>query len=241
LNRVADWALDRHPRDREALKAAKRKLHQVHGAYLLDLDFDRIATEIDRLPPDADVEAARKLSKEVLESHASTAERLEILDRIYVDLFQITGPPTSVLDVACGLNPFSLPWMHLQPGVPYRAIDIDGRLITLADRFLARARPGAIAECRDVLDGSCRLEADVVLMMKSLPCLEQQRGGAAVELLSRITARRIAVSFPTRSLGGLEKGMAEHYAAIVSRIADASGYEVQRISYPTETVYVLGR
>ena len=241
LNRIAAWSLARHPREKDALKAAKRKLHQVYGAYLRDLDVDRIEREVDGLPQGAEIEAVRAVCRNILTTHASSAERLPILDRLYWDLFAETGPPGSILDIACGLNPFSLPWMGLAHEASYQAFDIDGRLVEVANRFLSRARPGSGATCRDILVDDAPLQADVVLLLKSIPCLEQQQPGSALDILGRIQARSIVISFPNQSLGGADRGMPAHYGALVERLCDETGYASVAITYPTESFYLLRR
>jgi 16S rRNA (guanine(1405)-N(7))-methyltransferase len=241
LNRIAAWSLARHPREKDALKAAKRKLHQVYGAYLRDLDVDQIEQAVDSLSPGADTDTCRAVCRKILATHASSAERLPILDRLYADLFAETGPPGSILDIACGLNPFSLPWMGLAHGTSYQAFDIDGRLMEVADRFLSGAHPGSVATCRDILVDDAPLRADVVLLLKSIPCLEQQQPGAALDILGRIQARSIVISFPNQSLGGADRGMPAHYGALVERLCDETGYASVAITYPTESFYLLRR
>ena len=51
LVRVADWALLRYPTLKAATKAAKRKLHQVYGAYVGTIDAGRLACLLDELDP----------------------------------------------------------------------------------------------------------------------------------------------------------------------------------------------
>ena len=55
--------------------------------------------------------------------------------------------------------------MALPQGACYRAFDIDGGLIEVTNRFLARVHPGSSAECRDVLADDAPLRADVVLLL----------------------------------------------------------------------------
>jgi len=71
--------------------------------------------------------------------------------------------------------------------------------------------------------------ADLALMLKLLPVLEQQRKGLAFELIDMAPARLVAVSFPTKSLGGRGKSMAGFYSRMfetglsdTSRILDKS-------------------
>ena len=50
LMRVAAWSAERHRSPKEALKAAKRKLHQVYGAYLEPASLRKVAEQVAALP-----------------------------------------------------------------------------------------------------------------------------------------------------------------------------------------------
>jgi len=47
--------------------------------------------------------------------------RLPILEELYSRIFAETGVPNRVLDLACGLHPFGLPWMGLPETATYHA------------------------------------------------------------------------------------------------------------------------
>jgi 16S rRNA (guanine(1405)-N(7))-methyltransferase len=239
LARTAAYALARHKNAKDALKAAKRKLHQVYGAYFDQVDLPRIERLVNALPaspPEADLRAT---CRQILQCHASTRERLAILDAAFSALFAETGPPKTIADLACGLQPFAVPWMNLAPDTRYCAFDIDRRLTAAINTFFARAgRPGT-AECRDVLVTAPEIPVDVAFLLKTLPGLERQKKGSAAELLERLRARHVVVSFPAKSLGGREKGMGEHYGAFMDALASRWRIPVRRIAFPGEVFYLL--
>jgi 16S rRNA (guanine(1405)-N(7))-methyltransferase len=237
LWRTAAWALARHPSVREATKAAKRKLHQACGAYLDQLDARRLVALTTDLPSDPPALGIR--CREVLACHASTAERLPFVEALYPALFAFTGVPSSVADLACGLHPFGLPWMGLPPGVRYTACDIDGRLVEAVGILLRHLGVDGAAECRDVLASPPEAAVDVVFLLKTAPCLEQQGKGAVLRVLRAVRARHIVLSYPAQSLGGREKGMREHYDEQARGSAEALRAEMQRVDFGTETFYVL--
>jgi 16S rRNA (guanine(1405)-N(7))-methyltransferase len=241
LTRIADWAAARHKAPKSAIKAAKRKLHQVYGAYFDRLDLARVEELVQTLPSAATEDAVRATCREILACHASTAERLPLIDRLYPELLAATGAPSVILDLACGLHPFALPWMALPPQARYHACDIDHRLIDAVSLFLKRTGRRATAECRDILVSLPDGEADVAFLLKTVPCLEQQEPGATVRLLRRLRARHVVVSFPAKTLGGREKGMRDHYDRVMSRIAEELRAPTRRLDYPNETFYVVRR
>ena len=79
----------------------------------------------------------------------------------------------------------------------------------------------------------------MVLLLKLLPTLEQFDRGSALDLLRRVRARCLVVSFPAKSLGGREKGMRSHYAALWLPQFAQLGYAIVTLAFPNETVYLL--
>ena len=239
LRRIAAWSVERHPSAAAATKAAKRKLHQVHGAYIDQLDLRRLERLVAALPPVAERAAFEVACRETLTCHASTAERLACLGEVYGSLFRLTGVPASLADLACGLHPFALPWMGLPPGTHYFACDIDSRIVGALGRLFECAQQPGAAECRDLLVSPPECEVDVALLLKTVPCLEQQEKGATLKLLRHLRARYVVLSFPTYSLGGKSKGMRQHYGRTAEGLAEALGVEMQRLDFGTETFFVL--
>jgi 16S rRNA (guanine(1405)-N(7))-methyltransferase len=52
-----------------------------------------------------------------------------------------------------------------------------------------------------------------------------------------LNATHILVSFPLRSLGGRDKGMAEQYAQRFQELIDAQGWSTERFEFATELVF----
>ena len=52
-----------------------------------------------------------------------------------------------------------------------------------------------------VSSGPPEASADMVLLLKAIPCLEQEEPGAGKRLLRSLDAPVVVVSFPARSLG----------------------------------------
>jgi 16S rRNA (guanine(1405)-N(7))-methyltransferase len=239
LQRIAAWALARHPRPKDAVKAGKRKLHQVFGAYLdpgaVTL-AERQTAELGEAPSREELEAA---ARDILRHHASSDERLAGLRDFYAALWDAVGEPRHVLDLACGFSPFALPFMGLAPGCRYDGVEIDLRLATAADRFRALARTPGEVRADDILVNLPPKGADVVLLLKTLPCLDQQETGAAQRVLARIDAPTIVVSYPVRSLGGRDKGMASTYRESFLRLADGLARPAKEVETADELVFVL--
>ena len=239
VTRIARWALGRHDSVRQATKAAKRKLHQVHAAYCRHVDVERLPQQVDALPEPTDGAAFRAACRGLLRQHASTAERMGAITTLYPALWRQIGKPGTLLDLACGYHPFALPFMDLDEATTYHACDIDQRLIGAANTFLARLGRPPAAQCKDLLVGMPKVSADVALLFKTLPCLEQQERGIGPELLRAIPARCVVVSFPLQSLAGRHKAMRAGYDRRMSRIVAELGVAAQRLEFGNELFYVL--
>jgi 16S rRNA (guanine(1405)-N(7))-methyltransferase len=235
LRRTAAWALERSRSQREAAKLARRKLHQAYAAYLPAAgmrDAERAAASLG-----ADVRVA---CRAVLSCHLSTRERLPYMEDFFAAAFgELTGA-LRVVDLACGLTPFSIPWMALTAGATYLAIDFDARAEQLTRQLAAHVAVDLRPSTADLVSAPPALQVDVALVLKAIPTLEQQQPGAGAQLLARINARRTAISVAAHSLGGRRKGMREHYEEMLERLLPGRMAHAERWDFPSETLFVLG-
>lgn len=224
---------------KEAVKATKNKLHQVAGAYLPDRPaYARYLAELAQAATPEDRAAVCRV---ILAQHASTRERLPILDRFYTTIFAGLPPITSILDLACGMNPLARAWMPLADGAAYYACDIfQDQIDFLNGCFALLEMPGEATVC-DLLSGASAQAADVALLLKTLPCLEQADKGIGPRLLAQVQAPVVIVSYPARSLGGRAKGMVATYAAHFAALAEGQPWTVTRFEFPGELVFRIQR
>lgn len=221
-----------------AVKATKSKLHQVGGAYFTArIDYDEALAQLAAVREETAV--FRQTCQDLMRRHASTRERLPILDQFYGRLLADLPPVHRVLDVACGLNPLALPWMPLVPAVEYVALDIFGDMMAFLQGFFDLVGVNGRAIQQDVLSTPPSETADLALILKTLPCLEQAQKGAASSLLDAIQARALIISYPVHSLGGRSKGMVSTYEAQFEALAHGRGWQVQRFEFQTELAFLV--
>lgn len=236
IRRIAEEELTRRRNLKEAVKATKNKLHQIGGAYLNEsMPYREWFDELKRTPADN----LRNRCRDIMRYHASTRERLPILNEFYETLFKEIGPVKSILDVACGLNPLAIPWMPLEAGGHYYALDIYEDMMEFVGRFLVLLRIKGQAQARDVLRMQDFPQVDVAFVLKTLPCLTQVDKMAAARLLRSLKARQIVVSYPVRSLGGKQKGMVETYENQLRALVVDMNYTIKRFEFQTELAFVL--
>jgi 16S rRNA (guanine(1405)-N(7))-methyltransferase len=224
---------------KEAIKATKNKLHQVGAAYWETRPhYEAWLRELESAAQ-GNGEGLRAACARIMSQHASSRERLPYLADFYAQTLQALAPVRSVLDIACGLNPLSIPWMPLAEDARYYAYDIYEGLMDFTRACLRRFGVAGNAACCDVLSYDAYPETDVALLLKAIPCLEQLDKGAVPRLLESVPARCLVVSFPAHSLGGRDKGMPTHYEAHLHDLIRDKGWQAQRLLFASELVFVL--
>jgi len=112
----------------------------------------------------------------------------------------------------------------------------------MINRFFECAGRAPCAVTHDLLRGAPPV-GEVVLLLKVLPCLEQQEKGASESLIGRLadegSVRMVVASFPSRSLGGHGRGMARHYRDFIESVAGGLGLGFEAMSFSTEVFYVF--
>jgi 16S rRNA (guanine(1405)-N(7))-methyltransferase len=223
VRRFAAEAVARTRTPAEAVKHAKRKLHQAYGAFAVGSAARAVDACVDAVLAGADV---RDACRAAMSAHASTAERAGHLDALAAAVAGWCGAPASVADLACGLGPLAIPWLSLAPGAAYDCCDIDRDLAAALGR-LDEILPVTVRAwtCDLVAEPPPAPDADLVLLLKTPTTLERQRPGATAALLARLRAPHVVASLPAGSLGG-RRAYASDPVAAVERAAAGTGYSL---------------
>lgn len=238
VRRLAGEEIPRARTREEAVKRVKRRLHQAVGAFARGTSRDdalRAAWHGELGDP-----AFRAACLAALATHASTAERAPHLPTFYAGIWELTGTPSSLLDLGCGLGPLALPWMALPSTAPIRAIDVDGNVLTRVQGFLDLVGHPHVTEDRDLSTATVDEPADVALLLKLVTTLDRLDPDAATRLVRGLHVPHAVVSFTRRSLGGRSRGMERTYRARMDRLAsDVDAGEVREASVANELVFVM--
>ena len=227
---------------KEVIKNVKSKLYQVSGAFRNDnLDYASLRDKLSDITPDTPVEELKPVCLEIMHTHASTRERAGILDELYAEIFRDIPQPKTICDLACGLNPFSIPWMPLESGFRYEAFDLFSDMSDLISCFFEKRGIDGKASQANLLYGMPGGPYDLALLFKVIPCLEQIDKFGGRRMLNQLSysARYAAVSFPGASLSGKEKGMPRNYEVHFMNIVEEDAWEIRKIKFPSELVFVL--
>lgn len=238
VRRIGAQELEKRRSFKEAVKATKNKLHQVGGAYLQTrLNYEK-SLELLRETAASSTQF-QATCRQLMQSHISTRERLPILDQFYQTILGDLPPIHTVLDLACGLNPLAYPWLPLPPRVQYTAVDIYGDMLAFIQDFFALAGINGRIQQRDVIGSPPTEPADLILLLKTLPCLEQIDKTAAARLIDSLNGRFLLISYPVQSLGGRGKGMVDNYTRQFEELANGRAWQVQRYEFETELAFLV--
>ena len=234
VRRIGERELEVRRNMKAAVKATKNKLHQVGGAYFeAKVDYEaslNLLHETDNRPA---------VLRQLMRHHASTRERLPILDDFYRTIFAHLPPIHSLIDIACGLNPLAIPWMLIPPDAEYLAYDVYGDMIAFLNGFIKLIGIKGQAEMRDVIGHPPTEPADLILILKTLPCLEQVDKLAAQRLLDKVNGRYLLITYPAQSLGGRRKNMVAHYTAHFHNLAQGRNWQFQQFEFETELAFLV--
>ena len=247
VQRIGAQELEKRRSFKEAVKATKNKLHQVGGAYQqTNLNYEKSLVLLRETACTEPVEVAAShptqlhiTCQQLMQAHASTRERLPILDEFYETILANLPPIHTVLDLACGLNPLAYPWLPLPDDVQFMAVDIYGDMLNFIQDFFEIAGVNGRTQQRDIIGNPPTEPYDLILLLKTLPCLEQVDKNAAVNLLDKLNGRYLLLSYPAQSLGGRSKGMVENYTQQFEALANGRNWQVQRFEFATELAFLV--
>ena len=223
-----------------AVKSTKNKLHQIAGAYFLKKpNYGFWLEKLRETKKSGNEGLFRKTCVEIMSCHYSTRERLNILDQFYARIFSCLPPVQSIMDVACGFHPLSLPWMPVSQKVKYYAYDVYKDMIAFLNDFMKIDNVQGCAEVRDVIQHAPEVTTDLAFILNTIPCLEQVEKSAGLKILESINAKFLAVSFPAQTLGGREKNMLKHYEAGFNKLTQEKDWVIQRLEFRTELVFII--
>lgn len=240
VRRLAETSLRKGLKGKAAVKDIRNKLHQVGGAYFKHVpDYTNLIHELGELPSNFHSESIKRFCSSQMGSHASTAERLPLLADFFQTCLTPIAPITSILDLACGFTPLSIPWMPLSDRFTYYACDIYADMLNFIQAFFTHCQIDGQATVCDLIGKPPSQQAQVAFLLKTIPCLEQVDKQIGLPLLESIQADHIMVSFPAASLGGRKKGMPAYYRDHFLSLIDRKPWSVREFTFPSELAFLV--
>lgn len=240
IRRLGAAELSKRASLKEAEKATRNKLHQVGSAYQeKTIPYATLQTELSSLPADLSAPDVTTYLHRCLQFHASTRERLPIYETLFKETLAELGPLHSVLDLACGFNPLALAQLPRAADFTYCACDIYTDMITFLTNFFAHFGIKGTAFICDLSHDIPQQPAQLALLLKTIPCLEQIDKSAGQHLLEDLQTPNILVTFPAHSLGGRSKGMVANYSAHFDQLVAGKPWHITRYDFPGELAFLI--
>jgi 16S rRNA (guanine(1405)-N(7))-methyltransferase len=170
-------------------KELKKELYEIHSNYYKNFNY---ALALNELKKSQGKETHEKLLKKY------DSSRFIVLKDLYEKIFRITGEPRVLIDLACGLNPLTLPWMNLAKNCEYYCYDLEQNLIDFLNDYFKIMKKSHEAFLCDALASPSALKSDVALIFKSSTCFEWQSPKSTAKLLEKISADYIVISVMLR-------------------------------------------
>jgi 16S rRNA (guanine(1405)-N(7))-methyltransferase len=220
--------VDRVVQSSNSEKDAKKKLHQIWGAYYSSIPkFKKLED---------------KSVDDLLRIHSSTNERMGDYPEFYKRIFEITGVPRKITDIACGFNPLAYKYIREFGDIEYVGIDIDVAEVEFINIYMEES-PEVSCKVGDVFDEETWIEdansSDILLLLKLLPVLEQQTKGTSQDFINKLTTNHLIISFPTKSISGKEKGMTNNYLEWFRDLETEKYEEIGELEFEREVILIL--
>lgn len=231
--------LERQPNEKAAVQSARKKLHEVIALYLGDPDYDQAYGRLKAAYESRDEDEIKQTCADIMRHHDSTRERLPLLDTFYPRIFEITGRPQHLLDIACALNPLAIPWMDLPPGAHFYGYDIHQQRVDFLNHYFALLpKITARGIMQDILVNYPQEPGDVALLLKEIHRMEKRRRGIVLPLLDALDVSWIVLSSPTHSRTGRHSTIETYRQQVRGMIADRP-WPITEIEFENELVYCI--
>ena len=241
LERICKEESVKYKKDKEIIKAVKNRLHTVYGAFLNDNSVKLAEAFIEENNTDI-----LSLSEKLLNLNTSSRERFEFIKDLYKFIFETVKSEniSSILDIGCGFNPFSLPFMLKSIGglniKEYHAIDIDVCFAEIINKYFALLKLPQYAGCVDIISEIPTQSADIAFLFKVIPTVENCKKNRGFEIINNLNTKYIVVSFPTKTLCGKNIGMSKNYADMFEKNINFDIFSIiGKATFPNELVYIL--
>lgn len=233
--------LERHKSIKIAEETAKKKLHRIRAEYLGEPNYKKVKEALAEAFRENDDTRIREVCWSIFSKHSSTRERNQLLDDYYRRLFEATGKPESVADLACALNPLSFRWMGLDTSVKFYSYDVNEQFIDLINYYFGLEGLEQSGIQRDIYTDPPVIPVDVAFLFKMYYCLEHRLTGAGLEVVKSVPAKKVLISFPTLNLVAKKTDILGNHEEDLKRGAEEYGWRLDYIEFENEVVVLVDK
>jgi hypothetical protein len=229
------------------IKEIRKHLHRLYSSYQATKKNKKRYVYLEKLKnsiEDKDFKEFNEIIKRLLTLTISTKERLNYYEKFYNDLFKITKIPKTIIDLGAGLNPLSIPLMHIKE-IKYYSYDIDNEDISFLNKFYEIVKPLGIKGIASILDIR-NLEklnlipnSDIIFLWKIIDLVNTKDHKPGEEIIKSLINKTkfIIASFSTKTLSGKSMNIPRRkgFEIMLERI----GLEFKTIKISNEIFYVI--
>jgi hypothetical protein len=194
---------------KDFLKSVKKFLHDTYDVYQIR-DISKKDKIYKKILNSKNKEEILQLHIDMLHCHSSTRERKNEYETIYRNIFAVCGKPKKILDVGCGINVFSLPFIGFSD-FEYIGCDSVEEDLKLIDDYLRNIGPNFRFKggslfinifAEDFLKKISKIESDVCFLFKMTDMLDYGRKThkRTEDFLKDVNSKFVVVSFPTKTV-----------------------------------------
>ncbi len=226
-------------KEKDSIKEARKELRRLYGSFQFinaikkrDVYLKEIINSLNK--KEFNLEAHKNL----LKTHRSTKERLDI----YEDLYNNINNFISIQDLACGLNPFSLIFLK-NKNVNYYAYDLECQELNLVKEYFKSVEENFKEFNFEVnpinlFEGIPETKTDYCLLFKFLDLLESKKQYKLAEkIIKEIKSKYIIASFSTKTLSGklMNHPNRKWFELMLKRL----NYNFKILKYENEIFYII--
>lgn len=225
---------------KSALPYAKKSLHKIWASYLGEPNYKRAKERLTDAFEANDDALIMEICMDTMHVHSSARERLQYYEQgYYQHIFEKTGKPNSIADLACALHPLSFRWMNLPSTTKYFAYDINLNFIELLAHYFELEGIGPAPIWQDIYVSPPTDHVDVALLFKMYHCLEIRKKGAGLTVLKQTPADWVVISFPAQNLVGKKADIYGNYADGIQQAAEEFGWGITEELFGNEMLVII--
>jgi 16S rRNA (guanine(1405)-N(7))-methyltransferase len=239
-SKYKDWE---NFKEKYILKEIKTKLHKAYGSFQIKSPKkrDKYLGELKQNPFNLDI------IDKILESNQSTKERLKFYELFYNELFSITGKPKKIVDLGCGMNPFSLAYyLDKREHLEYYAFDINESDIKFLNEFFNIVKDQVkgkadLINLQDLKEIEKIPSCDLCFALKLVDVLEEKGHKHSEELIKLLVnkAKYVVVSFATASISGVRMKYADR--GWIERMLERINFKFEKLEFENEIFYLISK
>jgi 16S rRNA (guanine(1405)-N(7))-methyltransferase len=245
LKPISVQYLERSKIAKQLIKDIRAGLHKQYGLFWspklkrIDTFFARLEKVLEKHTLTS--KASLKVHHNILHLHQSTRERTELYPSFFKRIWEVTGTPKSILDLASGLNAIALPYMHLEKGkVKYLVHELNPEDLQLIKAYASIIKKKSEVQIKtqasDLRKHVPSSKADVALCLKLFDLLTTKRSEEILlQLLKQ--CKYVVVSFSTKTTAQrfMKKKKRTWFEVMIKR----NNLSWELIEFGNEMVYII--